>query len=106
MASDRDYDDGKLNRKSAPREAYHNNVDFTSSHSAPAVSRAITPCGIPVRLATIVVSSINLSAPNSRTKRAGEGCDAVCDNLAVDHVVVKLYTCKLDLKGMRRNHSF
>ena len=55
MASNRDYDDGKLNRKSAPRKAYHNNDDFTSSHSAPAVSRAITPCGIPVRLATIVV---------------------------------------------------
>ncbi len=54
MSSNRDYDDGKLDRKSA--SVRHTvTMDFTSSHSAPAVSRAITPCGIPVRLATIVV---------------------------------------------------
>lgn len=38
---------------------------LTSSHSAPAVTSAITVSGIPVQRATMAVWSTNLSAPNS-----------------------------------------
>ena len=41
---------------------------ITSSHSAPAVSRAINVSDIPNRRATIAVLSMKTSAPNSRRK--------------------------------------
>lgn len=41
----------------------------TSSHSAPAVSKLMTVSDVPVRCATMVVWSMNLSAPNSSRKR-------------------------------------
>ena len=43
---------------------------ITSSHSPPAVSNPMTVSDTPVRLATMVVWSMNLSAPDSRRKSA------------------------------------
>ena len=66
VLEDRGYDDCELCNVI---ELYENNrtICDTSSHSAPAVSKATKVSEILSRRATIAVLSINTSAPHSRT---------------------------------------